>query len=477
LEGLEISEIKFCEIDLSDRYDAEYFAKEYLELEDRLLHCKTDILENLSKMTASAFYPAATQLYDYGDTPFVRCVDCIGYPVITEQQNEAFEKIPYDFAVASKGISFLKNSDIVITKVGSPCFASIITDYNEVALSRTVMGLTDVRNVNPLYLMVFLRCRYGFDQLFRQRELTIQYQLTLGRVGKVVVYLPPDDFQSEIAKFVERYKRALGDSRILYATAETTLLHALGLENWQAPESLSYVRDSREVFAADRLDAEHYQPKFDEVLLKVCQTGTNLIPLGKIIRPIKNGFDARDFVEDGTPYIRVGDIKDCHICLKSAAKVAMTSEEINKDIALAVGDVLFTRKGTFGNAAPVFAEHTGAIISSEIMLLRLNRAWQGKILPEFLALFFNSLFGKMQAEKWAHGVAFYSIAQDDLQRFSVPVIDLEKQIEIERLFHAHKQKNAEAFHLLESAKRAVEIAIEENEASAEKWLREVTARV
>ena len=36
MDGLEISEVSFSSIDLGDRYDAEYFTKEYLDIEQRL---------------------------------------------------------------------------------------------------------------------------------------------------------------------------------------------------------------------------------------------------------------------------------------------------------------------------------------------------------------------------------------------------------------------------------------------------------
>ena len=102
----------------------------------------TEKLGKLATTVASAFYPAATQLYSEGDTAFARCVDCVSYPVITKDQDSKFEKIPYAFGKENKGISFIKAEDIIITKVGTPCYASILTDYSEIALSRTVMGLT-----------------------------------------------------------------------------------------------------------------------------------------------------------------------------------------------------------------------------------------------------------------------------------------------------------------------------------------------
>ena len=206
MDGLECSEVFFSQIDLGDRFDAEYFAKEYIRVAQNLENVHTKKLGAFANFVASAFYPAATQLYSIGDTAFVRCVDCIDFPIITAEQEDRFEKIPYSFGTANKGVSFLTQGEIVITKVGTPCYASIVEDYETVALSRTVLGLSKIKGIDPYYLMVFLRCKYGYEQLYRKRELTIQYQLTLPRVKAVDVYLATSDFQKVIRHLCEQYR-------------------------------------------------------------------------------------------------------------------------------------------------------------------------------------------------------------------------------------------------------------------------------
>jgi len=186
--------------------------------------------------------------------------------------------------------------------------------------------------------------------------------------------------------------------------------------------------------------------------------------------PIKNGYDFREFVDNGTPYIRVGDIKNCRIDLEGAEKVAINSKDIMKDVALRVGDVLFTRKGSFGNAANVREDEQHSIISSEIMLIRLKKSQDHNILPEFLSLFFNSIVGGYQAEKWAHGAAFYSIAQDDLNRFFVPILSFDDQMILKELLDKAELARRNAHFMLQRAKRAVEIAIEQSEAAALDYL-------
>ena len=227
MDGLECSEILLSNIDLGDRIDAEYFSKSFLNIENCLEHLPTKRIGEIADTVASAFYPAATQLYSVGDTAFVRCVDCIDYPVISKDQDNCFEKIPRTFAEENKGISILRTNDIVITKVGTPCYASIINEYDEVALSRTVLGLTNIRDVNPFYLIVFLRSKYGFGQLYRHREQTIQYQLTLPRVKSVDVFIPSETFQNIIVKLTKKYHAVLHDSKLLYQNVDNVFLKKL----------------------------------------------------------------------------------------------------------------------------------------------------------------------------------------------------------------------------------------------------------
>ena len=198
---MQFSSVPYSEIDLGNRIDAEYFQPTYLHIEEELLRKKAKPLRGYCSITGSAFYPAATHLYKFGDLPFIRCVDTISYPVITSRQDNLFEKIPIEFADEHKNIKRLKKGEIVITKVGTPCYASVVHDIEDVALSRTVLGLKAIRNIDPYYLVAFLRSKYGFLQLFRERELTIQFQLTLDRVGNVLIFKPADnDFEILVSK-------------------------------------------------------------------------------------------------------------------------------------------------------------------------------------------------------------------------------------------------------------------------------------
>jgi len=471
MSGLEAVEIKLSDIDLGDRYDAEFFAKEYLHIQNRLKHCNTVILGSISKMVASAFYPAATDLYSIGDTPFIRCVDCIPYPVITERQDDTFERIPLQFAIENKGISFLNRGDIVITKVGSPCYASIVDDYDYVALSRTVLGLTEIRNISPEYLMVFLRCKFGIEQLFRHRELTIQYQLTLDRVKKVNVFIPSAEFQVKIKKMVQAYNQAIGESIGVYKSAESFLLAELGLTNFIPSIAPIAVKSFANSFGTSgRLDAEYYQLKYEEVLSAISNSKTNILStLVWAKKSIEPG--SSEYTDKGIPFVRVSDI----------SKFGIASPEIhlsripfaNMGLQPAKDTILFTKDGTVGIA---YKTETDMDIITSSAILHLMVKDKTELLPNYLTLVLNSMIVQMQAERDTGGSVIIHWRPSDIGNVVIPILDKCKQEKLANMVQNSFVMRRQSELLLESAKRAIEIAIEDSEEKAIKFLEDQNER-
>jgi len=312
---MQFSSVNYSEVDLGNRIDAEYFQPTYLHIEEELLKHNAEPLRNYCSITGSAFYPAATHLYEFGDLPFIRCVDCISYPIITTRQDNLFENIPIEFANEHKNIKRLKKGEIVITKVGTPCYASIIHDIDDVALSRTVLGLKAIKNINPYYLVAFLRSKYGFLQLFRERELTIQFQLTLDRVGNVLIFKPTDnDFEMLVAECFSLYEETNSKSKFLFTEAENILLSELGLNNWQPKHQLTFVKNYSDTEQAERIDAEYYQPKYEAIIRAIKAYKGGWDKLGNLVSVKKSvEVGSGEYLDEGIPFVRVSNISPFEI--------------------------------------------------------------------------------------------------------------------------------------------------------------------
>ena len=469
MDGLECSEVMLSQIDLGDRFDSEYFTKNYLHISEQLKKVNTKPLGKISTTVASAFYPAATQLYSIGDTAFARCVDCVNYPIISKDQDAKFEKIPYAFAVKSKGISILKNEDIIITKVGTPCYASIITEYSEIALSRTVLGLTNIHDVDPYYLMIFLRCKYGFEQLFRQRELTIQYQLTLPRVKAINVYDAGEFFQKDIRKVCMKFIECAQKANEVYDEAHLMVSTILDVPEFPQ-KNISVKMKSSSFSKTGRLDAEYYQPKFD-ILLETLKK-FSCKPLGgdKGIVTIKKSIEpgSEVYQDEGIPFVRVSDI----------SKFEISNPEIHLPIDIVKDTsklypkkdtILFSKDGSVGIAYKL--EEDSALITSGA-LLHLTIKDAEDVLPDYLTLVLNSLAVQLQAERDSNGAIIKHWKPSEIEDVIIPILDIDTQKLIATKVQESFALRRKSKELLKYAMSAVEIAIEKSEEEALKWLKE-----
>ena len=467
MDGLEISEVVFSNIDLGDRYDAEYFTKEYLDIEQQLEKVTTKKVGELSTAVASAFYPAATQLYSIGDTAFVRCVDCIDFPIITRVQDDLFEKIPYSFGKENKGISFLKKGEIVITKVGTPCYASIVDDYEEVALSRTVLGLSNIHGIDEYYLMIFLRCKYGFEQLYRQRELTIQYQLTLPRVKSVAVFCPSKNFQGIIREMCLKYREMSAESTAAYEKAENLLTDSLGISAKHFENTVSVKSYADSFLKSGRLDAEYYQPQYDYYHSKIVEYSKGHFRIGDIAEYVFTGEYSDEYLPKDCNrkfYIRGTNMKNGRIHTDENYYVDPSKHQKY----VSAGDIVTTRVGTVGLFAEIDNSLDGAICSDNVICFRLPDYCK----PDVYTLLLNSKPIHELIDRLARGSVQQRLNQETLRDVVLPILAPELQEDLSEAIQISFSLQIGADKLLDYAKQAVEMAVEQGEDAALAWLKD-----
>ncbi|MFQ3576685.1 MAG: restriction endonuclease subunit S [Cytophagales bacterium] len=468
LKGLEVAEVSFSKIDLNDRIDAEYFHKDSLDIQNILEQKGSIRFDTFGDFVASAFYPAATHLYEIGDLPFIRCVDCISFPYITSNQNRTFEKIPTEFAVEQKGISILTKGEMVITKVGSPCYASLVYDIESVALSRTVLGLKNIRNIEPNYLLAFLRSKYGFNQLLRQRELTIQYQLTLERVKNILVYTPNSELQKVIGKNIMTSTKRMVEAENVYRNTEETLLSYLKLDKWQPKQDKISIKSLSSSFKiSGRLDAEFYQPKYDELvnIIRKIEHKT-LGSIASFKKSIEPGSDA--YQTEGIPFIRVSDISKFGL---SEPEIHIDREIYNDETLKPKKDtILLSKDGSVGIAYKV-EQDLDVITSSALLHLTIT---DKEVLPDYLTLVLNSKLTQMQAERDAGGSIIQHWRPDEIKQVLIPILPMDTQKELVKQIQQSFKLRQESTKLIDIAKQAVEIAIEQDENTALKFIKDNT---
>jgi len=440
------------------RSDPEYYLPIHTYVEAQLNLVSTLQMRRLGNFSCSAFYPAATHLYSENGIPFLRCVDIVDFPIISSDQ--PFARIPKDFVAGQASIRSLSAGDIVISKVGTPCYSSLLSeDMPTAAMTRTVLGMSKIKQelVNPYYLIAFLRSKYGFGQLMRERELTIQYQLTLDRTRKVRVYLPHRAIQDEIGNNVWAYYKSMREGITAYEEAQQLLETELGLDKLLFQKPVGYTARFSDVVDNGRIDADYYQIKYkqlDDVAAKF-----PVKRIKTISEKLETGIYSQSYSSIGRMYLRGVDINEGFIdsdsVLRTNQLVANPKTTVIKD------DILVTRVGSIGVCAIIEDNHIGSFYSDNLIRIRLSNQAKEEISAPYLNLLLNTTYGQMQMVRYSRGSVQQRLNQSQLGQIPVPIIRRESQLEIESLLKKHLKAKKESKALLAQAKTRVEQLIEE----------------
>jgi type I restriction enzyme M protein len=245
--------------------------------------------------------------------------------------------------------------------------------------------------------------------------------------------------------------------------AEYTLLRALGLRDWRAPRPLSYVRSSTEAFASGRLDAQHFQPRFQALAAFIEATGQGA-RLAEWLNEIQRGKQP-DYAEEGLPVVNSKHVLRGEVRLDDDNRNASFADD---DLLIHQGDVLMngTGVGTIGRVAP-YLHADSAIPDNHVTILRPKQGLDAV----YLSVFLNSMAGQWQVEERLRGSSGQiELYPTDIAEFSVWIAPASVQREIRRSVEKSYEQKQRATQLLEAAKRAIEIAIEDSESTALRYL-------
>ena len=137
---------------------------------------------------------------------------------------------------------------------------------------------------------------------------------------------------------------------------------------------------------------------------------------------------------------------------------------------VAVGDVIVSSiEGSLESIALITKEYDNALCSTGFHVVQSD-VLNSKVLLVLL----KSSVGQLQLKKGCSGTILTAINKEEFSKIAIPKIKAEKQAEIEQKVIESFNLRKHAKDLLEHAKRAVEIAIEQDEQTAIDWLESVS---
>jgi restriction endonuclease S subunit len=216
-----------------------------------------------------------------------------------------------------------------------------------------------------------------------------------------------------------------------------------------------------------RLDAEYYQKKYDTLEKAICSSNYKRI---REIRTVNYRGMQPEYVENGNlNVINSKHILEDTLDYNGFEKTSDDYWDIQERARVFKGDILTYTTGANIGRTQVYRLDKKALASNHVNILRVK----GEN-PFYIGFVLNSMVGRMQTEKYCAGSAQVELYPKDLDEFIIPIIDKTIQNQIIELTEESFNLKKQSEQLLETAKRAVEIAIEQDEAAALRFIEEQT---
>jgi len=170
----------------------------------------------------------------------------------------------------------------------------------------------------------------------------------------------------------------------------------------------------QQVRGVQRVDAEHFQPKYQKLVAHL-KEGGSVRTLGEIATYIERGVQPR-YVEDGE--IIVVNSRHLGEQLLNVDATERTDRDFwtrNKRARLHKYDVLVYSTGAYIGRTNAWLEEQDAVASNHVTIIRTNDSCH----PLYLATFLNAPPGLMQAEQWASGSGQRELYPEDIARFLI----------------------------------------------------------
>jgi len=215
-----------------------------------------------------------------------------------------------------------------------------------------------------------------------------------------------------------------------------------------------------------RLDAEYYQPKYDKFESHLKKYSHGCVQIKDHFKLNTETFKQEHQQGKEYNYIEIGSINTVSTEI-TPSTISAHKLPANAKRLLQKNDIIVSTVRTYRGGIAI-VDTDKLIGSGAFTVLQEN----GKINKETLLVFLRLKPMLDFSLKFATGLAYPVINDNDVLNFPLPLFPEEIQSKIKTCLTQSRQLRTTAKHLLDSAKTAVEIAIEQGESSAMAFLQQ-----
>lgn len=329
--------------------------------------------------------------------------------------------------------------------------------------SYLVRFIPDNNNLLSEYLTAFLNSKYGIQEIRRRARQSInQTNVNPEEVKRILIPILDKKLQFYIKSLYKSADALRVEATNKYKDAETELANWLNIRiEAQTVPVVSEKTISYSYNVTGRLDAEYYQPKYDLIVSSLNTKET--------LESICNLYD-ENYLPDEEKYYRYIELANVGGFGEITDTGSIVGEELPTRARRIVksGQVIVSSiEGSLQSCALITDEFDGAICSTGFYVVDSD-----KLSSETLLVLFKSEAIQELLKQRCSGTILTSINKDEFLSLPLPKIDEDIQAKISEQIKESFALRRKSKQLLEDAKRAVEIAIEQDEESAIEWLKD-----
>ena len=235
------------------------------------------------------------------------------------------------------------------------------------------------------------------------------------------------------------------------------------------------LKELMETKPSSRWSAEYWHPKYVEVMEALKESKFKLGTIGQFEDKLTYGAivtGKKDYSGKDVFLVNQGDIDYTGLNLIGSKLVKKDSPWVIDRAKLKNESILFARSGVAGvgkNRITIAINPPNAVVDSFVDILDLNK----EINSFYVLIFWKSIFGWLQVERFINGVGTLNISFDEVRAIQIPLIPEIIQNHIESEY-----KKMSVYHdkAMEGKKKNDEGVYKKNIGTAEKMLKDLIAR-
>lgn len=446
------------------RFDSEFYKPNLLALENLLLTKTTSTLRTHKINVVSGPFGSTlkSSAYKNEGIPFIRIQNLDSFFI---NPTELIYINEYDNSRIKS--SELNIGDLVLSKVGNSIgiVSRVTSNIGICNISENNIGikLSHLSVLDQNWFLSYFNSFFGNAQILRYISGNAQPKLNVLDVKDILVANASNELKEINSKIVNLAEEYYYDSIHLFNSINDTLLSSINLFNWQPTFKLSFVKAYSDSQHSFRIDAEHFQPKYDELINMIKSFSNGFIRLTDIIHNSLEMVEPRKNPDDDYRYIELSNINQSSGTINNVETIKGKEAPSRARMLVKENDIIISSvQGSLEKVALVTGEHNGCVASTGFFVFKPK-------IPEtgFILSLCKSPIIFEQMNKWASGTILSAVSSKALRNILVPNVVEEKRKEIHDLVVQSIQQRKLSKQLIEIAKQGVEKAIETSETEAE----------